>query len=101
VRSFVEKAFREVGVEIAWRGEGVNEKGVDGVTGKTLIEIDLRYFRPTEVDKLLGDPRKAWEKLGWRHETSLDQLVAEMVREDVRIASQTPKASNAQKHGYD
>ena len=101
VRSFVEKAFHEVGLEIAWRGEGVDEKGVDGATGKTLVEIDPRYFRPTEVDKLLGDPRKAWEKLGWRHETSLDQLVAEMVREDVRIASQTPKASNAQKHGYD
>jgi GDPmannose 4,6-dehydratase len=101
VRSFVEKAFREVGVEIEWRGEGVDEKGVDHSTGRLLVEVDPRYFRPTEVDRLLGDPKKAWEKLGWRHETSFDELVAEMVREDLRIARQTAASSVAYGRGHD
>jgi GDPmannose 4,6-dehydratase len=86
VRSFVEMAFREVAIDIEWRGAGVDEKGVDAATGRPLVEIDPRYFRPTEVDRLCGDPRKAAEKLGWRHETSLEDLIAEMVREDVRVA---------------
>ncbi len=101
VRDLVEQAFREVRVEIEWRGKGIDERGVDASTRKTVIEVDPRYFRPTEVDRLLGDPRKAWEKLGWRHETSLSELVAEMVREDLRIARLTPVSSAAQRLGHD
>jgi GDPmannose 4,6-dehydratase len=84
VRSFVEKAFRRVGVDVEWRGQGVTERGIDVSTGRTVVEVDPRYFRPTEVDLLLGDPSKAHERLGWRHETSIDELVAEMVREDLK-----------------
>lgn len=83
VRSFVEKAFAEVGTKIAWEGEGVSEKGLNAKTGRVLVEVDPRYFRPTEVDLLIGDPTKAHEKLGWRHETDLDSLCSEMVREDL------------------
>jgi GDPmannose 4,6-dehydratase len=85
VRNFVEKAFRQVDVDIAWRGEGIDEQGINAADGRVLVEVDRRYFRPTEVDLLIGDPRKAWEKLGWRHETDLDGLVAEMVREDLKV----------------
>ena len=85
VRSFVEKAFLEVGVNLEWRGRGVEEKGVDSSDGRVVVEVDPRYFRPTEVDLLIGDPTKARKKLGWRHETRLDDLVAEMVREDLRL----------------
>ncbi len=88
VREFVELAFREVGREIEWRGEGVEEKGFDAGTGQQLIEIDPRYFRPTEVDYLLGDPSKAREKLGWRHRTSFTELVAEMVQTDLKEVDQ-------------
>jgi GDPmannose 4,6-dehydratase len=90
VRSFVEKAFAEVGIAIEWQGSGVAEKGRCAKTGKTLVEIDPRYFRPTEVDLLIGDPRKAQQKLGWKHEIKLDQLVAEMVREDLKVMSSAP-----------
>lgn len=83
VRSFVERAFAEVGTGIAWRGSGVDEKGYDVKTGRCLVEVDPRYFRPTEVDLLIGDPTKARQKLGWRHETKLAELVSEMVREDL------------------
>jgi GDPmannose 4,6-dehydratase len=83
VREFVEKAFSRVGREIVWRGSGVDEKGVDRSTGAVLVEVDPRYFRPTEVDSLLGDPSKARAKLGWRHKTSFDQLVADMVDADI------------------
>jgi GDPmannose 4,6-dehydratase len=85
VRSFVEKAFRRVGVDLEWKGEGVDERGIDASDGRALVEVDPRYFRPTEVDLLIGDPTKAWEKLGWRHETKLDDLIAEMIREDMKI----------------
>jgi len=84
VRTFVEKAFREVGTKIAWQGAGVNETGIDSKTGRILVEVDPRYFRPTEVDLLIGDPTKAREKLGWKHETDIDALCTEMVREDMR-----------------
>ena len=86
VREFVEAAFREVGVSVRWEGEGVNEKGYDASSGKLLVEVDQRYFRPTEVETLLGDSTKAREKLGWTPEISLDSMVAEMVREDLKIA---------------
>ncbi|MFB9950267.1 GDP-mannose 4,6-dehydratase [Rhizobium puerariae] len=95
VRSFVEKAFAKVGVPVEWRGEGVEEKGYNAGTGELVVEIDPRYFRPTEVDLLIGDPSKAHRKLGWKHETNLDQLVTEMMREDVKLmARSVPGQSN-------
>ncbi|MDC7745591.1 MULTISPECIES: GDP-mannose 4,6-dehydratase [Rhizobium] len=93
VRSFVDKAFAKVGMPIDWRGNGVEEKGYDKASGRCVVEIDPAYFRPTEVDLLIGDPTKAHTKLGWKHETSLDQLVAEMVREDLKLmARNVPSA---------
>lgn len=83
VREFVERAFACVGRTIEWRGEGVNETGHDAATGQTLVEIDPRYFRPTEVELLLGDPAKARRQLGWTHSTSFEALVAEMVQSDM------------------
>jgi len=85
VRSFVELAFAEIGRPIAWKGKGVDEKGLDAKTGEVLIEIDPRYFRPTEVDFLLGDPSKAHAKLGWKHKTSFPELVKEMVAADLKL----------------
>jgi GDPmannose 4,6-dehydratase len=82
VREFVEKAFSHIGRAIVWRGQSVEEKGIDKSTGEVLVEVDPRYFRPTEVDSLLGDPSKARAKLGWRHKTSFDTLVADMVQAD-------------------
>ncbi|MFQ8432271.1 GDP-mannose 4,6-dehydratase [Amaricoccus sp. W119] len=78
VRDFVNLAFREVGIALEWAGEGVEEKGYDAA-GRCLVEVDPRYFRPTEVDLLIGAPDKAREKLGWRHELRFEDLVAEMV----------------------
>ena len=83
VRELVERAFAEVGREIVWKGEGVDEKGVDRRTGKLLVEVDPRYFRPLEVDYLLGDPGKAMRELGWRPKVRFEELVAEMVRADL------------------
>jgi len=83
VREFVERAFAEIGIEITWKGEGVNEHGIDAKSGRVLVEIDERYFRPTEVDLLLGDPTKANKKLGWKHKTPFPQLVSEMVASDL------------------
>jgi GDPmannose 4,6-dehydratase len=82
VREFVEIAFRHSGIEIAWRGEGIEETGVDTQSGRVLIEVDSRYFRPTEVEALLGDPSKARSELGWRHTTSFQDLVREMIEVD-------------------
>jgi GDPmannose 4,6-dehydratase len=83
VREFVEKAFACVGRTIVWKGEGADEKGLDQDSGQVLIEIDPRYFRPTEVEALIGDPRKAHNKLGWRHRVTFDELVQEMVKSDL------------------
>jgi GDPmannose 4,6-dehydratase len=83
VREFVERAFAEVGIEIGWKGTGKAEKGLDKNSGRILVEIDRRYFRPTEVELLLGDPAKAWKKLGWRHTVTFPQLVSEMVATDL------------------
>lgn len=88
VREFVERAFAEVGMELIWDGEGVAERGRDRKTGKTLVEVDPNYFRPTEVDILLGDATKAREKLGWVHKTTFEQLVAEMVASDLIVMKQ-------------
>jgi GDPmannose 4,6-dehydratase len=84
VREFVEAAFEEVGVTLEWRGTGTEEKGYAAGSGRLLVEIDPRYFRPTEVDVLRGNPAKAHEKLGWRHKTSFRELVSEMVAEDLK-----------------
>ncbi len=97
VRSFVEKSFAKVGMPIEWKGEGVDEKGYDSTSGQCVVEIDPRYFRPTEVDLLIGNPAKALEKLGWTHETKLDQLVAEMVREDLKIMARNVPLSGGNK----
>ena len=86
VRDFVNAAFKEVGVTVRWDGEGVDEKGYNADSGALLVEVDTRYFRPTEVETLLGDPAKAKAKLGWVAKTSLEDMVAEMVRDDLRIA---------------
>jgi GDPmannose 4,6-dehydratase len=83
VREFVEKAFACVGKKIEWRGGDLAEQGVDARDGRVLIEIDPRYFRPTETGTLLGDPSKARKNLGWHHKVSFDQLVREMVDEDL------------------
>jgi GDPmannose 4,6-dehydratase len=85
VREFVEIAFAEVGRTIKWEGSGVEEKGRDAESGAVLVEIDPRYFRPTEVDLLLGDPAKAREKLGWTATTRFRDLVAEMVAADLEV----------------
>jgi GDPmannose 4,6-dehydratase len=83
VREFAEKAFANIGRRIDWQGAGIEEKGIDARSGEVLIEIDPRYFRPTEVGLLLGDPSKARERLGWRHKTTFEELVTEMVEADL------------------
>jgi GDPmannose 4,6-dehydratase len=95
VRTFVEWAFEDVGITLRWKGEGVDEKGYCAETGKCLVEVDPRYFRPTEVDLLIGDPTKARTKLGWTHETSVRKLVSEMVREDLLVMRDAPIAKDA------
>jgi GDPmannose 4,6-dehydratase len=85
VREFVEIAFNHVGLTIEWRGQGLEEVGVDAVTGDVLVRIDSRYFRPTEVEELLGDPSKAHDLLGWRHRTSFTELVREMMDHDLAL----------------
>ena len=87
VREFVEKAFACVDIDIEWRGSGIKEKGINTRSGQVLVEIDPRYFRPTEVDLLLGDPSKARQRLGWRHKTSFDDLVKEMVAADLAVVA--------------
>jgi len=86
VREFVELAAKELGIDMRWQGEGVDEKGYDIGTGKCLVEVDPRYFRPAEVETLLGDASKARKKLGWTPKTSFKELVAEMAREDLASA---------------
>ncbi|MBY9068542.1 GDP-mannose 4,6-dehydratase [Hyphomonas sp. WL0036] len=85
VREFVELAFAEVGRTIVWKGEGVDETGIDKKSGEVLVRIDPKYFRPTEVDLLIGDPTKAHEKLGWKHQTSFPDLVKEMIQADLAL----------------
>jgi GDPmannose 4,6-dehydratase len=85
VRSFVEWAFADAGIALVWKGCGVEERGFDAQTGKLLIEVDPRYFRPTEVDQLICDATKALTKLGWRHETSVRELAREMVLADLKV----------------
>jgi GDPmannose 4,6-dehydratase len=88
VREFVERAFTAIGMDIGWKGTGIEERGFDTKSGRTLVEIDPRYFRPTEVDLLHGDPSKAFKKLGWKHTTPFPQLVSEMVASDLIVMKQ-------------
>jgi GDPmannose 4,6-dehydratase len=86
VRDFVERSGKHVGMEIEWQGSGVDEIGIDRRSGKTVVRVDPRYFRPTEVETLLGDASKARDKLGWTAQVSFDQLVAEMMDSDLMLA---------------
>ena len=86
VREFVDLAFSEIGVKLDWTGTGVEEKGIDRTTGQERVLVDPRYFRPTEVETLLGDPTKANTKLGWKPKTSLPEMVTEMMQADIREA---------------
>ena len=96
VRDFVNAAAQEMGITVQWEGEAVDEKGYDA-SGKCIVSVDPRYFRPTEVETLLGDPTKAKEKLGWTPKINFKELVAEMVREDLKDAE---KDELIKRHGY-
>lgn len=96
VRDFINAAAVELGMKIRWEGDGMDEKGYDH-SGKCIVAVDPRYFRPTEVETLLGDPSKAKEKLGWSPRITFDELVAEMVREDLKAAE---RDELIKKHGY-
>ena len=85
VREFVELAFKEVDRSIDWQGDGINEQGIDKKSGEVVVKIDSRYYRPTEVDTLLGDPSKANKELGWKCTVSFEDLVSEMVQEDIKL----------------
>jgi GDPmannose 4,6-dehydratase len=86
VRDFVVLSGNELGMKIEWKGTGVDEIGIDSVSGKTLVRVDPRYFRPAEVETLLGDPTKAWSKLGWKAEVTFPELVKGMIESDLDIA---------------
>src|SRR6516164_10171935 len=79
VREFIELAFSHVGRKIVWRGKDADEEGIDEISGQAMVKVDQRYFRPAEVELLLGDPAKARRVLGWKHEIAFPQLVQEMV----------------------
>ena len=96
VRQFVDTAAKELGIQITWQGQGLDETGTDQ-HGKVIVKVDPRYFRPTEVETLLGDPTKAKEKLGWTPRTTFAELVTEMVREDLKSAE---RDELVKKHGY-
>ena len=86
VRDFVDIAASEIGIAIKWEGQGVNEKGINAANGKTIVSVDPNYFRPTEVDTLLGDSSKGKEKLGWKPKVGFEDLVKEMVHADLEDA---------------
>jgi GDPmannose 4,6-dehydratase len=94
VREFAERAFAQIGRRLKWKGEGMHETGLDEASGKELVKVDPRYFRPTEVDVLIGDASKARAKLGWKHRVSFDALVKEMVEEDRKSFRDEPKRGN-------
>jgi GDPmannose 4,6-dehydratase len=96
VRDFVNAAAKELGISIDWKGEGEKERGYDA-SGQCIVSVDPRYFRPTEVESLLGDPTKAKEKLGWVPKISFEELVAEMIREDLKAAERDELVKS---HGY-
>ena len=86
VRDFVTIAAKELNIGIDWQGKGIHEKGISTETGKTIVAVDPKYFRPTEVDTLLGDPSKAKQKLGWEPKITFESLVREMTRSDLEQA---------------
>ena len=93
VREFTTLAFRRAGIELEWQGEGVEEKGIDKATGKILVEVDPKYFRPCEVEQLLGDPTKAKQKLGWNpRKTSFEELINIMVDNDIKKVKENPNS---------
>jgi GDPmannose 4,6-dehydratase len=85
VRDFAKMAFAEIGMELKWEGKNENEKGINVATGEVIVEVDPRYFRPTEVDLLIGNPEKAFKELGWKHRYTLQELIAEMVSADLKL----------------
>ncbi len=91
VKEFLSLAFDHVGIKIDWKGQGLEEKGLNSQTGQVLVEIDPRYFRPSEVDYLIADPRKAERLLGWKHSTSFKTLVTEMMEHDLKMLENSPK----------
>jgi len=97
VRDFVNFAWSHLGKTIHWEGEGIDEKGYDSETGNLLVAVDSRYFRPTEVDTLLGDPSKAREKLGWKPKITFEEMVSEMMENDINIAK---RDSLVKKYGF-
>jgi GDPmannose 4,6-dehydratase len=97
VREFVEIAAKELGITVRWEGKGIDEKGYDTITNQCIVAVDPRYFRPTEVETLLGDPSKAREKLGWTPQTTFAELVKEMVQEDFKTAQ---RDELVKKHGF-
>ena len=98
VRDFVNYAWSHLGKSINWKGQGINEKGYDGETGNLIVSIDKRYFRPTEVENLLGDPSKASKKLNWKPKISFEEMVHEMMENDINLAK---RDTLIKKHGYD
>jgi GDPmannose 4,6-dehydratase len=85
VREFIEECCKELSIEIKWEDEGVNEKGIDKKTGRVIVKIDPKYFRPTEVDLLIGNPEKAEKILGWKAKTKFSELVKVMVKSDYEL----------------
>ena len=85
VRYFIENAFSHAGIDIVWKGKGEEEQGLDKSSGKVLVQIDPKYYRPTEVDLLVGDPSKAQEKLNWQHNYNIQDLISEMVDADIEL----------------
>lgn len=94
VREFVELAFGHVGIEVEWKGEGVDEIGIDKATGKTIVKVNPKFFRPAEVDVLLGDPAKAEKALGWKRDISFSQLVERMVKNDMALVEKEIKVQS-------
>jgi len=94
VREFVEKSFKEVGITIVWEGSGIDEVGINQATGSSVVMIDSKYFRPTEVELLIGDARKARERLGWRPRVTFEELVKEMVAHDLQAVKNSTALSN-------
>jgi GDPmannose 4,6-dehydratase len=94
VRDFISMAFQEAGISLVWDGGGINERALDNATGKTLVEIDPRYFRPSEVDLLIGDPTKAKIKLGWKPKVNLPELIKMMVENDILLAQRETHLKN-------
>jgi len=94
VREFAEIAFMHAGIEVEWQGEGINEKGIDKATGKVVVKVNPQFFRPAEVEVLLGNPAKAEQKLGWKRENSFSDLVRRMVENDLQLVGKEIKTAN-------